>query len=355
MNGALALRGFLLQTIIGLLEILEQENSFSEIGIEPDIGSEKVDIIIVNPQRKKVIQVKSSQNQISTALVNGWATELITSIQADEYELILIGPTSKGVAETRIVAGVSVPLPKVLDSLSLIEQAAQKLDKYLHSRGFLAIPPFVREDFIESFITKLQVYSTKQQLIKRVDVDELIQSWVIEIYPQAINRSLSMQCELLVDNILFLAKQGDGLPVMLQCGFVNDGARTAVIEWIAFTAEGNNTLKLYTPLTINDPEKFFQGKRTMHGENISSPFSEFAISPNQSKELFISFNQEENGLKEAPTAWTAGKYIFKFYIKFRDSPSPKLRKQMEVNIDYTMLVDISRGSSITLMTRKIKI
>jgi len=355
MSGALALRGFLLQTIIGLLEILEEENSFSEIGLEPDIASEKVDIIIVKAARKKVIQVKSSQNQISTPLVNNWATELKASIHADEYELILIGPTSKSVAETRVVSGVAVPIPKILDSFSLIEQAAQKLDKYLHSRGFLSIPPFVREDFIESFTTKLQIYSTKQQLIKRIDVDKLIQSWVIEIYPQAINRSLSMQCELLVDNILFLANQGDGLPVMLQCGFVNDGMRTAVIEWIAFTVDGNNTLKLYTPLTINDSEKFFQGKRTMHGENISSPFSEFAISPNQSRELFISFGQEENGLKEPPTAWTAGKYVFKFYIKFRDSPSPKLRKQMEVNIDHTMLVNIGRGSSTTLMTRKIKI
>lgn len=355
MSGAFALRGFLLQTIIGLLEILEEETLFSEIGLEPDIASEKVDIIIVNATQKKVIQVKSSQNQISISLVNDWATQLKTSIQADKYELILIGPVSKAVAETRLVSGVSVPIPKILDSFSLIEQAAQKLDKYLHSRGFLSIPPFVREDFVESFTTKLQVYSTKQQLLKRVDLDKLIQSWVTEIYPQAINRSLSMQCELLVDNILFLANQGNSLPVMLQCGFVNDGMRTAVVEWIAFTAEGNNTLKLYTPLTINDSEKFFQGKRTMHSENISSPFSEFAISPNQSRELFISFGQEENGLKEPPTVWTAGKYAFKFYIKFRDSPSPKLRKQIEVNIDHTMLVDIGRGNSITLMTRKVKI
>ena len=44
MGGKAALKGFLLQTIISLLDALESKNEWTLLSLEPDIESEKVDI-----------------------------------------------------------------------------------------------------------------------------------------------------------------------------------------------------------------------------------------------------------------------------------------------------------------------
>ncbi|MHA2335490.1 MAG: hypothetical protein ACXAEU_25900 [Candidatus Hodarchaeales archaeon] len=62
-----AIRGYLLQTILCILDALENDNEWYELALEPENQSEKVDIIwyYSNPERNKVVQVKSSQNKIN--------------------------------------------------------------------------------------------------------------------------------------------------------------------------------------------------------------------------------------------------------------------------------------------------
>ena len=58
MGGPEAIRGYLLQTIISLLESLKEDEGWTNLELEPEEDSEKVDIKFQYPEKKRVIQVK---------------------------------------------------------------------------------------------------------------------------------------------------------------------------------------------------------------------------------------------------------------------------------------------------------
>lgn len=354
MGGQVAIRGFLLQTIVCILDSFDVENIWTELSLEPNLPSEKVDILFITEKEQNAIQVKSSQNQISKALVSEWTEELKQYLHADNYTLILIGPVSKSVIDEKEINGVKVPTPKVLDMIALIEQAAHKLDKYLQSRGFLPIPAFIREEFISVLISKFALFSTAGTKINRSDFDQQIQTWVIEIYPKAIMTSFNMQCSLLVDSVTLLSGSPE-IPFILPCVFLNDGNRTSVIEWVVVKVTGNNITKLYTPITIVDYEKFLQGKRNVHAENIKSQFSEFAVMSKQMKEMAIVFTQEPDHMNYKPSNWTAGSYEFDIFIKYQDASIPKLHKNFNMQMTTQILSDLQKGVTISNLIRKINI
>ena len=106
-----------------------------EITIESDSEAEKFDIHWERPNSKRVVQVKSSKNQIGKANAKKGATELKSNATADEYELLLVGPCAQSVVEVGAFDGVSVPPPRVLDIDGLLGKRAHLLDKLLISEG----------------------------------------------------------------------------------------------------------------------------------------------------------------------------------------------------------------------------
>lgn len=179
MSGSSAIRGYLLQTIVSLLNALHNNQSWDYVALEPNNESEKVDIAWYFPNNKiKASQVKSSQNQINLPSVKEWAKELEDSIKADEYELILIGPCSKEVANLEKWENVLIPIPKSLDVDGLIEQAAHRLDHYIENRNLPKTQAFTRELIIHALITKLESYSISGSKISRRDFCNLLDEWI---------------------------------------------------------------------------------------------------------------------------------------------------------------------------------
>lgn len=64
-GGQPAIRGYLVQTLIGLLELLDGKRPWTSVTLEPNVDSEKVDILWEFPDSTKAVQVKSSQNPFS--------------------------------------------------------------------------------------------------------------------------------------------------------------------------------------------------------------------------------------------------------------------------------------------------
>ena len=96
MNGQYAIKGYLIQSLVALLDSFETE--WEKISVEPNDESEKVDILwIFKEGRRKVVQVKYSKNTITFSSAKKWANELITQTNADEYELILVGYVDKNI------------------------------------------------------------------------------------------------------------------------------------------------------------------------------------------------------------------------------------------------------------------
>lgn len=172
MSGQTGARGYLIQTLICVLDSIE-DTKWQCFSIEPNLPSEKVDVIWYYNNFSKVVQIKHSQNQINLPDVKKWAFELETSIQAEQYELKLIGSCSDSVANIQLHGKVSIPTPLGLNLPQLIEQAAHKLDKYLESKN-IKISSRQRELLVKAITTEFSVNSTEGRQLSRDAFDNLI-------------------------------------------------------------------------------------------------------------------------------------------------------------------------------------
>lgn len=111
MSGKYASRGYICQSIVAMLECLN-DNTWERIKVEPyisedgsDIKKDKVDISLEYGNRFiKFIQVKSSINKFEGPEIKCWMEDLYSSGSADQYELILVGteytePAKRVIAE----------------------------------------------------------------------------------------------------------------------------------------------------------------------------------------------------------------------------------------------------------------
>ena len=167
-GGQPAIRGYLVQTLIALLEAVDDQRQWTSVTLEPNVDSEKVDILWQYPDRTKAVQVKSSQNPFRKSDIERWATELAAWRQADEYELRLVGtPGSPAAAELRSVENVNVPPAMNLDTRAFIEQAAHRLDRFLQSQGLPRGNGAYREMIAGALTERLAQYSAEGRPIQR--------------------------------------------------------------------------------------------------------------------------------------------------------------------------------------------
>ena len=61
-GGSVAIRGFLVQTLVALLEVVKPESSFTEITLEPAVGDDQFDFLWKNKDGSHATQVKSTVN-----------------------------------------------------------------------------------------------------------------------------------------------------------------------------------------------------------------------------------------------------------------------------------------------------
>lgn len=178
------MRGYLVQTLIALLDSLDHKQSWNSVTIEPDVESDKVDILWETDAGTKAVQVKSSQNPLGKADIERWAKELAAWKEADEYELILVGtPASNSVARIKKVGNVAVPSPKNLDLDAFKEQAAHRLD---HVLSQAKLPPgnaHYREMLAGALADKLGTLSTKGCRLTRTELLKLLSDWIAHSQP----------------------------------------------------------------------------------------------------------------------------------------------------------------------------
>ena len=178
MGGPEAIRGYLLQTIIALLESLKKPNCWINLELEPEDNSEKVDIKFQYPDKIKVIQVKSSKNLITKPMVKNWCEELKKDTGPDEYELQLLGPAYSSGAYTLIESGefngVKLLQPELIDLNNLVDLCAFRISIFAFNEESLSIFPHLSKDIVTSLITQLLLSSTTKIIISREDLKQRI-------------------------------------------------------------------------------------------------------------------------------------------------------------------------------------
>ncbi|MBC8871588.1 MAG: SUMF1/EgtB/PvdO family nonheme iron enzyme [Planctomycetes bacterium] len=164
--------------MIALLEALDEERPWTSVTLEPDIDSEKVDILWQYPGRTEAVQVKSSINPFGKADVERWAAELEAWQKADEYRLVLVGTVSPSVSKIGHVGKVAVPPPKNLDLSGLREQAAHRLHRFLESHGLPIESANRLTDLVGLLADDLSSRSVVGQTLWREGLAELLKGWI---------------------------------------------------------------------------------------------------------------------------------------------------------------------------------
>lgn len=186
MGGNAGIRGYIIQTIICLLDALETDNNWLSVTLEPLDESEKVDIKWEYPNDViKLSQVKSSENVIRHSAAKKWCEELETySPNASEYELILIGAPDEKLLNREDIGKVKIGEFKPLNTQFLIDQASTKIDGYYERKGKPKISSQVREIIVKALTLHFGTSSIVGSEINRIDFDNKLLDWISAIENQ---------------------------------------------------------------------------------------------------------------------------------------------------------------------------
>lgn len=324
-GGQVATRGFLLLTLMVILESFDSLEKIDTLQLEPNSVEEKTDILwLFKDGNKKAVQVKSSQNQLGLPDVKKWCASLKSDMTADQYELLLIGPASGPLAKTNYVDGVTVPIPKSLDIVGMIQQASHRLDNYFQRNYMGAVPPGIRELIVDGLIGKLITYSTAGTAISGNELETLFREWMLHVYPSAIQKALNQQVEIVCDSFMLVPKKDDErLYLLFPFTVLNDGMRPAVIEWIAVRLTTETGSWTYTPILLIDYTKFIQGDEAeISNSHTLSNFRPCVIRKSDVEELAVLFGPKAGQPVPDYARWRDMYFDVEVLVKYRGSDSP---------------------------------
>lgn len=179
MSGRDGARGYIYQGIAALLDCFENED-WDQIKLEPQTPEDKVDIMMMKGNVIiKAIQVKSSKNVFYGPSVEGWLNDLKKDVDANEYELILIGDCANSALKycsqingektnTRIVR-------KAFDDKELFKLAKGSVVEYLRKyHTDKHIHPAMIENIVNGSLKELLMSSTSETVYTKDDLQRMI-------------------------------------------------------------------------------------------------------------------------------------------------------------------------------------
>lgn len=332
MGGREAIRGFAIQTLICLLDALDDPDWLS-VTVEPDSADDKVDIHWQYDGWSKAVQVKSSQNPIGKGAIEGWCRSLQADGGADKYELRLAGPLVTG-ALTGNFGSVHVPAPSSLVVFDLIEQAVTKLERHLLRSGIEAVPLAVRTSLVDICASRLLEGSTKSRPLAREAFDGWLLHWVATAYPAALNARLSAECEVVWGTIKFGAPPAGirAFTLELPLTFYNAGRGVAVVEWLLLMIDDGERRMLYAP------DALVEGGET-------GAFSDFAVGPGDVVAKRVRLRAaKKNGF--STDAWHLGRHRMELLVKFSSETVPRSVKSISIDVTGDHMRVLSQGTPL---------
>ena len=138
MGGQAGIRGYLIQGIIAVIDSLNEDDQWETVSIEPNDTCEKVDILWTYANKKrKLVQVKSTQNKFSLAQGKGWAKDLKKGSETDDKCILyLVGELAAALYKKKNTSVEGVLLKHSdLDIDTLIDNGIGRIDRFYESKG----------------------------------------------------------------------------------------------------------------------------------------------------------------------------------------------------------------------------
>jgi hypothetical protein len=176
-GGSVAIRGFLAQTLVALLDLVQVDPPVTEITIEPALGDEQFDFVWKDSTGTHATQVKSTTNYFKKADVEKWARKLEAARSTEQCRLTLVGQFHLNLQHVRLVGNVVIE-KKNLDLSGLLNEAAQGIAMF---RGAAGLEPRPGADNLlaaKALVTQLELYATESRTLTREAFIKLLREWV---------------------------------------------------------------------------------------------------------------------------------------------------------------------------------
>jgi len=264
MSARESIKGYLYQTLIALLQMLDDDR-WTTLSIEPKELDEKVDIFW-SGTTKKAVQVKSSKGRINEIYAKSCIAELKNGYpNAESYELVLCAHVTADLKNGDLLDEATVRINNS-HPIDMTQQAAQRLDTFLHRHGISQTSPLVRELLTRALTSKLIDFSTDGDEITRANFEDQIKAWVLVCYPDAArnarfsmcefaNGSCHMQLKRMLDPITGTLAEREEIVFVSDLYFVNATPEPSIIQAIVFSFTVNEGRHFCVPLFFFYPDK----------------------------------------------------------------------------------------------------
>jgi tetratricopeptide (TPR) repeat protein len=176
-GGSVAIRGFLAQTLVALLDLVQVDPPVTEITLEPALGDEQFDFVWKDSTGTYATQVKSTTNYFKKADVEKWARKLEAARSTEQCRLMLVGQFHLNLQHVRQVGKVAIE-KKNIDLPGLLNEAAQGIAMF---RGAAGLEPRPGTDNLlaaKALVTQLELYATESRTLSREAFIKLLREWV---------------------------------------------------------------------------------------------------------------------------------------------------------------------------------
>src|ERR1017187_4513280 len=176
-GGPGAIRGFLAQTLVALLDLVQVDSPVTEITLEPALGDEQFDFVWKDSAGTHATQVKSTTNFFKKSDVEKWARKLEAARSTEHCRLMLVGHFHLNLRHVREVGKVAIE-KKNLDLPGLLNEAAQGIAMF---RGAAGLEPRSGADNLraaKAVVTELEIYASQSRTLIRDAFIKLLGEWV---------------------------------------------------------------------------------------------------------------------------------------------------------------------------------
>lgn len=254
-GGPIAIRGYLVQTLVALLYITQSDPSFTQITLEPDHDHEKFDFTWKSASGTHAVQVKSTTNEFKKPVVEAWANELEHVRKNESCRLILVGTIHTSLEGIHKIGSVLIE-KKNLDINGLRNEAAHLIYGFMYAQGLGQATPPQLEMIADSLVTNLLNLSTHSETFTREAFTKQLTTWIRHAPRQALRIELSQfdlfkyapehligresETQLLADAWTKAVADEPGRPrVLTFVALGGEGKTSLVTKWVADLATQN--------------------------------------------------------------------------------------------------------------------
>ncbi len=248
-GGSASIRGFLVQTMVALLDIAQATPPFRDITMEPNEGQDQFDFTWSDASGHFAVQVKSSVNQFSLPDATKWATALqqarSTAQSKAQCKLILVGhfhTRMENVTQISTPHGEVAVEQKNLDLHGLLREAAHLLGEFMDTHRLHSGSAAQRLLTVKSLIGQMLLGSTHSASMSRDEFIAFLISCIgkaaQQVMPHDIDRIIRYAPQYL------LGREADTaiLTSAWQQACAGENPRPHILSFVALGGEGKTAL-----------------------------------------------------------------------------------------------------------------